>query len=771
MKSIRFSILRFPVVLLAAVYLALFSAASPCVAQEVRQTKITDVRVGFPGGADQLDMSRRLLYRPGQWTPVYVDIEVGDKSLNRARLTVTSTDSDGVEGDYSVVFSAVQRESLTVLAYARPSGNSTNVTITITSPDETVKKSVYISGLHTLDDYLFLFLDHSLPGFRQALQKQQSIRVGEGEGIVALSMTQASTAWLQSASTLPDEWFAYEAVDLMVLLTSNPDFVKDLINPARKKQQQAISDWVRRGGRLVFSTGLNHDLAAALLALLFPDATVDIGTGTHQFQTLDGVSRWVNTLNDFSLPGNKPIETAKLKINGPHVEILISENNRPLFVRMPYGMGQVLISAFDLDRPPLSKWQDQMQFWRKLQSVVGVPLERGSGINRVDMASNLRDRLEFFSDVTNISFGWVALFIFVYILVVGPIDYLFLKNVVKRLELTWLTFPTVVVAVSAAAFFTAYWLKGDQLLINKIDLVDIAVDDGRSYGQSWFTLFSPRIQNYTIGIEPSSPTWTEEGKEADTSVVVNWLGRPDYHYGGLGRNRSPSLFRRSYVYANHLRGLIGVPIQVWDTKSFTASWEAPSAPGKIEGKFRMVPGLDLVEGTLTNRLPVDFEWAVLAYGQDRNQANIYSLGPWSANETRHVVLGKLPSMRILDWSPLQTEGGFVDPRWRHPTEVDTDDLMRRLTFYSLFSADKKEANALYRCLDRSWRLRLPGQIILFGKLRQQAGEAETTNQGAATTCRLWLGALPEKGKQRPFLPGRMTQTTYVRVYFPVRQSE
>ncbi|MFN7135861.1 MAG: hypothetical protein ACK4N5_27600, partial [Myxococcales bacterium] len=72
-----------------------------------------------------------------------------------------------------------------------------------------------------------------------------------------------------------------------------------------------------------------------------------------------------------------------------------------------------------------------------------------------DLAGGLRDRLEEFPGVSNLSFGWVALFILFYILLVGPLDYLFLSKVVKRLEWTWLTFPTLVLLVSLAAYFTA----------------------------------------------------------------------------------------------------------------------------------------------------------------------------------------------------------------------------------------------------------------------------------------------------------------------------
>src|SRR5262249_13950136 len=152
-----------------------------------------------------------------------------------------------------------------------------------------------------------------------------------------------------------------------------------------------------------------------------------------------------------------------------------------------------------------------------------------------DLAGTLFDTMQSFPKVSNISFGWVWLFIFVYIIVVGPLDYFFLKKVVKRLELTWITFPSVVLVVSVVSYFTAYALKGNDLLINKADLVDIDLEGKMGYGQTWFCLFSPRIQHYTIGLEPAAPTWVREPDKEDKTVLVGWMGRPDDTYGGFGR--------------------------------------------------------------------------------------------------------------------------------------------------------------------------------------------------------------------------------------------
>jgi hypothetical protein len=100
-----------------------------------------------------------------------------------------------------------------------------------------------------------------------------------------------------------------------------------------------------------------------------------------------------------------------------------------------------------------------------------------------DLASQLRVALEQFPRVKLIPFGWVAFLIFLYILAIGPGDYLFLKRVVKRMELTWLTFPAIVIGVSLLAYYAAYRLKGDDLLINKIDVVDVDQVSGLTRGR------------------------------------------------------------------------------------------------------------------------------------------------------------------------------------------------------------------------------------------------------------------------------------------------
>ena len=52
----------------------------------------------------------------------------------------------------------------------------------------------------------------------------------------------------------------------------------------------------------------------------------------------------------------------------------------------------------------------------------------------MDLGGELKRSLEGFQEVPVISFGWVALFIVLYTLLIGPVEYYFLKRVLGRLE-------------------------------------------------------------------------------------------------------------------------------------------------------------------------------------------------------------------------------------------------------------------------------------------------------------------------------------------------
>jgi hypothetical protein len=592
-------------------------------------------------------------------------------------------------------------------------------------------------------------------------------------------------AAIDSLDQMPRNWFGYQAVDVMVLTSSDERFIQALIAD-QSGRTRALVDWVRRGGRLIITAAANQQLVSKLLTdTALMNCTL---TGSVRRPSMPEFSNVASSQKSFEAKAG--IEVAKITA-GPGVELLDdklrTKDGLLLAVQSACGLGHVILVACDLDAPPFAAWQGQGEFWRYLQLKMEPRLAvREENINpgmrmnanqTNELAAQMQNTLEKFGDITVISFGWVALFILIYIIIVGPLDYLFLKKVLKRLELTWITFPVVVITVSAAAYFTAYYLKGNDLKINKLDVVDIdlapALDPAkpppRIYGSTWFTLFSPRIQHYTIGLEAADGGWGGGGRQ---ETLVGWMGRPENSYGGMGRGGAQSLFRRTYDYEPEAAGLTGVPIQVWATKSFSASWvvQPPNDQAPMTADLKHPPAdVTKVSGTVISNLPAPLVDVVAIY---KGNAHAQT-GPLYPDVPHRLEFGGSP-VGIKEWmgKPLG-----VNPR---PTGSPVDDLAAWSTGMSMKSilfgdsADTNQgkpwSNTGLRHLDQSWRMKDRDEVILIGRMEPRIGEgkAEDVTIDPATPSRLWLGTLPGSGP-RPKLEGTMTQRTIVRVYIPVNK--
>ena len=137
---------------------------------------------------------------------------------------------------------------------------------------------------------------------------------------------------------------------------------------------------------------------------------------------------------------------------------------------------------------------------------VEVPAGNATNVGFKDLAGQLRGALDQFSGVRLVPFWVVGTLVFGYILLIGPVDYWLVKKVFKRMELTWLTFPTIVVTVSLAAYLAAYWTKGNKLLVNQVDLIDIENSSGQLRGTSWLNVFSPTTSTYDLTLATPLPS-------------------------------------------------------------------------------------------------------------------------------------------------------------------------------------------------------------------------------------------------------------------------
>jgi hypothetical protein len=378
-----------------------------------------------------------------------------------------------------------------------------------------------------------------------------------------------------------------------------------------------------------------------------------------------------------------------------------------------------------------------------------------SGVS--DLSTQLRQALEQFPGVKLIPFGWVAFFIFIYILLIGPGDYFFLKKVVKRMELTWVTFPLIVLSVSLAAYFAAYAVKGRALRVNKVDVVDVDATTHQSRGSTFVNLFSPQNRDYDVRVVPlpleaataanAEVPPAERGPEslkqlmpAGTEVMLTWLGVPEAGFGGMGGNSRVGFTTGGYASApvGSSEMLEGVRVAIWSTKLLTARWFGP-AP--VVAESDLVPvGTDRLSGTVTNRLGVPLNDAVVAFNK-----HVYLLGTLAPGETKRVELSQ----------DRQLSGLLRDRYSKAVSEVQTpgnriarSDLMLAVMFHDSQVAptnDRLLSSNPLRYLDLTGQLALD-RPMLVGRVDRPAS-------------RLALGNAPA--------PPEVEQTTMLRVILPL----
>ncbi|MCG8451125.1 MAG: hypothetical protein MI725_16275, partial [Pirellulales bacterium] len=269
-----------------------------------------------------------------------------------------------------------------------------------------------------------------------------------------------------------------------------------------------------------------------------------------------------------------------------------------------------------------------------------------------DLTAQFRDALESkFIGVEVVPFGVVALLVGVYILLIGPGDYFLVHKVFRRAELTWLTFPLIVVAISVVAYWLANWMKGDQMRVNQVEIVDVDTLSGQVRGTAWTHFFTPEVHQYNLTFQPKSLASTDS---PETQTLTSWLGMPGYRLGGMQtRGVQTSVFDSGYAYNADLSSMRKVPVQLWSTKTITARWSSTS---DMTLESDLEHRAEELVGSFANTSEVGFEDCHLLYG-----GQAYALGK-VAPGARAVIDGSNLPRRVKTMLTNATAGEVTETK-------------------------------------------------------------------------------------------------------------
>ncbi|MCA9236079.1 MAG: hypothetical protein KDA44_11445 [Planctomycetales bacterium] len=592
---------------LAVAMIVAATATVPSRAGAEEGPQIVGLQLGFNGSC-----------KLGCWTQAEVTLLGGDKPLTGV-LQVTAEDADGVPAaTISPPTRAVGVQpgvETTARVFLRPGKSGGAITVRFLVDGKPAATETFRPALE--------------PNPRQikyplAATNELIVLAGPAAGIGELIRSDSSdneqaatiASRLKSVEQLPLEWYGYEGVSTVILTTSEPEFYRPLAqNPQRV---EALLQWIERGGKLVLFCG---SAAEELLGDGGPLAPFVPG----EFAGMAPL-RETAPLDNFIIT-DESLNRGRIDIRVPQIDGVVgqvlayggrTQRDLPLVVRTRRGLGEITFVAVDPESPPIANWSARPAFlrralgWRARTAAddqAAAALSQGSGYP--DLTNQLRGALDArFVGVTPAPFGLVALLVVLYIALIGPGDYFFVKRVLKRMELTWVTFPTAVVATSLAAYWLANYYKGDQLRINQVEIVDVDVARNMARGTVWTHLFNPRVQRYDFQLAPRFAG----ADVVDAERLVGWLGLAGDDLGGMqgAGSQAPDL-RPSYEFAPDLSAMLDLPVPEWSTKSLTARWTGAVAPA-IAAQLTLADD-ELVEGRIENRSSLPWDACVLLHGR------------------------------------------------------------------------------------------------------------------------------------------------------------
>ena len=739
-----------------ALALVLLPAGS-ALAQRVEH-EITDIRMGFGQ-----------VVKPGYWAPVTIDARSKNGEFH-GTIELTTPDSDGLNTSLSLPNVLIPRNTQGSFQHYVKFGNAeVTVRARLIALDGQVVAEHEVSGndrnqrIEVLDPLETLLVSYGTPAGLHDAAKKPSLDLQSAGRVMTRTITLAD--W-------PTQWFALGAVDAFVVSTSSAGMFDRINNDIRAS---ALRTWVRQGGTLVVSVANNWQVVSdSFLGPMLPARL----TGVGRVRSPDALEDYAGGSGERLRVGAEGLPVVLL--DGPRGRTILASDGQPLVVTGSYGLGKVTLIAFDTDAAPFQDWKGAAPFWKKLLDLTPTEPSGNQNAGRgavyqdfSDMASVLRQRLEDFPDVKVVPFGWVALLIFGYILLIGPIDYFFLKKVVGRLELTWITFPTWVVVISLAAYFAAHWLKGDDLRINRIEVVDVDVESGTLRGSSYMALFSPRVARYDVAMEPglaAGGPWSDLGIDNASSIeeegpyakagmgrgqserLASWLGVPESSYRGLMNSGGSGLLgRRAYRYASpEPTSVRDVPIQVWSVKTFENRWIGQAGP-IVEADLHS-DGVGLT-GTIANLLDRQLLDVSIAYGDRVYEiSRLAAHGEPGADVDLAAIRPRSLSGLLGRNSPVtgQSNYGGQQP----PVMKDTAALVRGILYAGKRPTDARAFRSRYlHDLDLSDRLEF-GKAILLAHVDGAGG-------------RLWLDwpddDAPAPDKQPPATDGVERTDAFLRL--------
>ena len=691
------------------IFVCLLIVPTPTFSQDATAAQ-TQVTIGLGGKV-----------RLGKWTPIQIQLKPG--SATPINYEVTSLDGDDTPVIYTGELESSETHPNQYQAWTRLGRKYGDVSLRLLGPNDELIEEIEIP-LRGENSKAEVF--KSTRPFILTLEPgdllKSSIESSSGIG----SSISPMVTTLEADDRLPTHWLGYDSFETILMVTSDLERIQQM-SPA---QLDALRVWVEHGGTLILSVSRNGEPLLSKGGMLEPflPGTYD---GPQECRNSKRLESYADSNEQLIQLRGKPIPVSGLSdLKG---KVLVDGGKKiPLIIRSSMGLGEVTFVTFDLDSERISNWKGLVNLVGGLISASHTNSEGQSGQQAVkgssvstfgytDLIGQLRVPLDQFSKVKFVAFTWIALLIGLYILCIGPGDFFFLKKLLGKMVLSWITFPLLALLFCGLAFGISKMTRPNTIQLNQLEIIDIDSTSQRTRGSLWANLYSPNGGNCQVEIDRQH----NFGFQID-SEVLSWHGLPGDGLGGMWSSPTPGLLKTAYKQSVQLKNnqavgssIIDLPLQVSSTKPMFGQWWA-------ENSMPIRSDLDSKSGRLSGTVknPFDFRlkncrliYENWAYVLERplEPSETFDL----QTETKEKTLRGMLTRKVQESEKLNRSNNTI---W-DPTDTKIDRIANMMMFYQAAGGSNYTGLSLdYQPFaDKSDNLYL-NRAVLVGEVDRQGVE-------------------------------------------------
>lgn len=419
------------------------------------------------------------IVRPGGWLPLRVRLE-NDGPDTTVRVSAAFRRRGGTDEVFvrSVELPAGSRKE--TLLYVRPNTFSRSVTVVVKSEEKQVEHSV---PLHVLQTPTFVLGVVSSAG-----------TVPETFGRWGTTKNGTNVRTIPVApEDLPVYPAAWKLFDALVLADVNAGA---RLTP---EQQRALAWWVSEGGTLLVGGGMTP--AANRNVEILPDALRPVTvTGDVSLPALPALAEWVGepirVSGPFAVAVGEPL---------PGTSVLLDQEGYPLLVRRTVHQGDVVWLALAPSQSPFDAWAGADDLWERLLGSKTFALASGIDPQAIEdyRVNQIAWALNNLPSLNLPSLKLLALLFLLYIVTVGPLNYILLRRK-RRLEWAWGTIPAITVMFALLTFGVGWNVRGNEVVLHVISTLEVMLDTETTSRHAYVGLFSPRRTAYRVTFDNSA---------------------------------------------------------------------------------------------------------------------------------------------------------------------------------------------------------------------------------------------------------------------------